>query len=177
MAVGFDEPVLGNTWWALQTALTAEQEQVLLLWLNSTPALLLLLSRRVSTRSAWMQVKKPAWAAMPVLDVRALPAETLATLARAYERLADEPLEALAKLHDDPTRAAIDTALGGALGWPEAKDKIWSIAATMAAAQPAPEIRLDLVAYRDRDDDYVTRVVDLTKDLDGLHAELMQLQA
>jgi Mg-chelatase subunit ChlD len=58
-----------------------------------------------------------------------------------------------------------------------AKDKIWSIAATMAAAQPAPEIRLGLVAYRDRGDDYVTRVVDLTKDLDGLHAELMQLQA
>ena len=58
-----------------------------------------------------------------------------------------------------------------------AKDKIWSIASTMAAAQPAPEIRLGLVAYRDLGDDYVTRIVDLTKDLDALHAELMQLQA
>jgi hypothetical protein len=58
-----------------------------------------------------------------------------------------------------------------------AKDKIWSIASTMAAADPAPEIRMGLVAYRDRGDDYVTRVVDLTPDLDSLHAELFQLQA
>ena len=58
-----------------------------------------------------------------------------------------------------------------------AKDKIWSIAATMAAAGPAPEIRMGLVAYRDRGDAYVTRVVDLTRDLDALHAELFQLQA
>lgn len=58
-----------------------------------------------------------------------------------------------------------------------AKDKIWSIASTMAAAQPAPEIRMGLVAYRDRGDDYVTRVVDLSKDLDAVHSELMRLQA
>ena len=31
-----------------------------------------------------------------------------------------------------------------------AKEKIWSIATTMASAQPAPEIRIGLVAYRDR---------------------------
>ena len=58
-----------------------------------------------------------------------------------------------------------------------AKDKIWSIASTMAAAEPAPEIRMGLVAYRDRGDEYVTRVVDLTPDLDALHAALFQLRA
>lgn len=58
-----------------------------------------------------------------------------------------------------------------------AKDKIWSIASTMAAAEPAPRIRMGLVAYRDRGDDYVTRLVDLTPDLDALHAALFQLQA
>jgi Mg-chelatase subunit ChlD len=58
-----------------------------------------------------------------------------------------------------------------------AKDKIWSIASTMAAAEPAPEIRIGLVAYRDRGDDYVTRVVTLSPDLDAIHAELMQFQA
>ncbi len=58
-----------------------------------------------------------------------------------------------------------------------AKDKIWSIASTMAAADPAPIIRMGLVAYRDRGDDYVTRVVDLSPDLDAIHAELFQLQA
>ncbi|WP_295413715.1 vWA domain-containing protein [uncultured Thiodictyon sp.] len=58
-----------------------------------------------------------------------------------------------------------------------AKDKIWSIASTLAAAQPAPIIRMGLVAYRDRGDDYITRVVDLSGDLDKLQAELFQLQA
>jgi hypothetical protein len=58
-----------------------------------------------------------------------------------------------------------------------AKDKIWSIASNMAAAEPAPRIRMGLVAYRDRGDDYVTQVVDLTPDLDALHAALFQLQA
>ena len=58
-----------------------------------------------------------------------------------------------------------------------AKDKIWSIASTLAAAEPAPRIRMGLVAYRDRGDDYVTQVVDLTPDLDALHAALFQLQA
>ena len=58
-----------------------------------------------------------------------------------------------------------------------AKEKIWSIATTMAQAQPAPEIRLGLVAYRDRGDAYVTRFVDLSDDLDSLYATLMELQA
>ena len=58
-----------------------------------------------------------------------------------------------------------------------AKDKIWSIASTLAAAQPAPIVRMGLVAYRDRGDDYVTRVVDLSSDLDSLHTQIFQLQA
>jgi Mg-chelatase subunit ChlD len=58
-----------------------------------------------------------------------------------------------------------------------AKDKIWSIASTMASAQPAPEIRIGLVAYRDRGDAYVTQVVDLSKDIDSIHATLMDFEA
>jgi Mg-chelatase subunit ChlD len=58
-----------------------------------------------------------------------------------------------------------------------AKEKIWSIATTMAQAQPAPEIRIGLVAYRDRGDSYVTRMVDLSADLDSLYATLMEFQA
>lgn len=58
-----------------------------------------------------------------------------------------------------------------------AKEKIWSIATTLASAQPAPEIRMGLVAYRDRGDAYVTRVVDLSNDLDSLYAKLMDFQA
>ena len=58
-----------------------------------------------------------------------------------------------------------------------AREKIWSIATTLASAQPAPEIRMGLVAYRDRGDAYVTRVVDLSSDLDSVYATLMEFQA
>ena len=58
-----------------------------------------------------------------------------------------------------------------------AKEKIWSIANEMIAAKPTPELRLALVAYRDRGDDYVTRITDLTGDIDALHATLMKFDA
>ncbi len=58
-----------------------------------------------------------------------------------------------------------------------AKEKIWSIATTMASAQPTPEIRIGLVAYRDRGDQYVTKVVDLSDDLDSVYAALMDFEA
>jgi len=58
-----------------------------------------------------------------------------------------------------------------------AKEKIWSIASNMALAQPAPEISIGLIAYRDRGDDYVTKVIDLSSDLDSVYAALMDFQA
>ena len=58
-----------------------------------------------------------------------------------------------------------------------AKEKIWSIASTMAAAQPTPDIRIGLVGYRDRGDSYVTKIVDLDSDLDTVYASLMDFQA
>jgi Mg-chelatase subunit ChlD len=58
-----------------------------------------------------------------------------------------------------------------------AKEKIWSIASTMASAQPTPEIRIGLVAYRDRGDQYVTRLIDLSADLDTVYAKLMDFRA
>ncbi|HKJ50249.1 MAG TPA: vWA domain-containing protein [Gammaproteobacteria bacterium] len=58
-----------------------------------------------------------------------------------------------------------------------AKDKIWSIASTMASAQQKPDIRMGLVAFRDRGDAYVTRVFDLSDDLDSMYASLMDFRA
>jgi Mg-chelatase subunit ChlD len=58
-----------------------------------------------------------------------------------------------------------------------AKEKIWSIASTLAQAQQAPEISMGLVAYRDRGDAYVTQVVDLNRDLDSMYAKLMDFTA
>ena len=58
-----------------------------------------------------------------------------------------------------------------------AKEKIWSIASTMASAQQSPDIKMGLVAFRDRGDDYVTKVLDLSQDLDSMYAQLMDFQA
>ena len=58
-----------------------------------------------------------------------------------------------------------------------AKEKIWSIASTLAQAQQAPEISMGLVAYRDHGDQYVTRVIDLNKDLDSMYSQLMDFKA
>lgn len=58
-----------------------------------------------------------------------------------------------------------------------AKEKIWSIASTMASAQPTPEIRIGLIGYRDKGDAYVTRRIDLSDDLDSVYASLMEFQA
>jgi Mg-chelatase subunit ChlD len=58
-----------------------------------------------------------------------------------------------------------------------AKEKIWSVASTMASAQSSPEIKMGLVAYRDRGDAYVTQTIDLTNDLDSMYATLMDFEA
>jgi len=58
-----------------------------------------------------------------------------------------------------------------------AKENIWSIASSLAAAQPAPDLRIGLVAFRDRGDAYVTRVIDLSADLDSMYAQLMDFRA
>ncbi len=58
-----------------------------------------------------------------------------------------------------------------------AKEKIWSIASTMASAQTAPDIKMGLVAYRDRGDEYVTQSYALSSDLDSMYANLMDFQA
>ncbi|NND89397.1 MAG: VWA domain-containing protein [Granulosicoccus sp.] len=58
-----------------------------------------------------------------------------------------------------------------------AKEKIWSIATTMSSAQQSPEFRIGLVGFRDRGDDYVTRIIDLSSDVDSVYAALMDFSA
>jgi hypothetical protein len=120
LAVGFDAEILGNTWWALKSqALNTDQAKALLLWLNGSLSLLLYFGRRVVTRSAWMQMKQPAWESMPVLDVRALSSEQLANLAAEYDSLAEQTLQPLAQLSFDSVRGGIDRAVTNALGIPD----------------------------------------------------------
>ncbi|TBR20751.1 VWA domain-containing protein [bacterium] len=70
----------------------------------------------------------------------------------------------------------IDTtsSMGGLLE--AAKTKVWGIANEIAKGKPTPEIRMGLVAFRDKGDAYVTQVTDLTKDLDKMYAQLLALR-
>lgn len=58
-----------------------------------------------------------------------------------------------------------------------AKQKIWSIASRLASGKPTPRIRVGLVAYRDRTDEYVTKRFDLSEDLDAVYANLQGFSA
>jgi len=68
-----------------------------------------------------MQMKQPAWASMPVLDVRVLSKSQVSDLASSYNCLASEDLQALAKLDTDRTRIAIDDAICTAFKLPDLK--------------------------------------------------------
>ncbi len=58
-----------------------------------------------------------------------------------------------------------------------AKAKIWEIANQIATAKPRPVIRMGLVGYRDRGDEYITTLTSLTDDLDAVYSGLMRLAA
>ena len=58
-----------------------------------------------------------------------------------------------------------------------AKRKIWSIATAIVDSNPDADIRMGLVAYRDIGDEYVTRKIELTTDIQDLYANLLELKA
>src|SRR5882762_3199259 len=66
-------------------------------------------------------------------------------------------------------------SMGGLIN--AAKTKIWSICNQIAGGKPTPQLRVGLVAYRDRGDAYVTKVFDLTDDLDAVYTNLMAFKA
>src|SRR5207237_6725632 len=57
-----------------------------------------------------------------------------------------------------------------------AKRKIWSIATAIVDTNPDADIRMGLVAYRDIGDDYVTKRIELTTDIQDLYANLLALR-
>jgi Mg-chelatase subunit ChlD len=58
-----------------------------------------------------------------------------------------------------------------------AKKKIWAISNQIAGGTPTPNLKVGLVAFRDRGDEYITKVTDLTDDLDAIHTQLMSFKA
>jgi hypothetical protein len=72
---------------------------------------------------------------------------------------------------------ALDTtgSMGGLIEG--AKTKIWEIARRAQQGQPTPQLRVGLVAYRDVGDAYVTKVLDLSSDMDSVYAALTEFRA
>ena len=59
-----------------------------------------------------------------------------------------------------------------------AKTKIWSIVNDVMQHQATnTKVKIGLVAYRDRGDDYVTKITDLNDNLDKVYTDLMAFQA
>src|SRR5437588_10213852 len=90
---------------------------------------------------------------------------------------ADEPAKKPAERPQVEVVFCLDTtgSMGGLID--AAKQKIWAICNQIAAGRPTPHLRVGLVAYRDRGDDYVTQVHDLTDDLDAVYPHLIALNA
>ena len=119
LATGFDQKILGNTWWAFDDdSLSNAQRKALLLWLNSTLGLLMYFGRRAITQGPWMQMKKPAWQSMPVLNVRNLNQEQSDALSATYDIVSQETFRPLAQLDSDPMRIQIDESLCKTLSLP-----------------------------------------------------------
>src|ERR1044071_3265003 len=58
-----------------------------------------------------------------------------------------------------------------------AKQRIWGIVNEVMQSASHPAVRVGLVAYRDRGDEYVTKVLPLTNDLDQVYSTLMGYRA
>lgn len=87
---------------------------------------------------------------------------------------AEEPKEAKPSVE---VVFCLDTtgSMGGLIA--AAKQKIWAISNQIVSGKPVPDLKIGLVAYRDRKDAYVTKVFDLTDDLDAIHGHLKKFAA
>jgi Mg-chelatase subunit ChlD len=121
-----------------------------------------------------------AMAQTPVEKTAKAPAKTPA----AVKPVVKEPAKAPAKVSvpaDGRPRIdvvfVLDTtgSMGGLIEG--AKAKIWSIANQMISAKPTPRLRIGLVGYRDRGDEYVTKLFDLSDDIDTIYGSLQGFRA
>jgi hypothetical protein len=58
-----------------------------------------------------------------------------------------------------------------------AKQRIWAIANEIAKGRPGPKVKMGLVAFRDKGDDYVVKTFDLSENLDNTYKDLLSLSA
>jgi hypothetical protein len=66
-------------------------------------------------------------------------------------------------------------SMGSLIG--AAKEKIWAIASSLNQSGTSLDISMGIVAYRDRGDAFVTKIIELNGDLDLVYTQLMNLTA
>ncbi len=66
-------------------------------------------------------------------------------------------------------------SMSGLIG--TAKEKIWDIVSEMAESNEVDNLKLGMVFYRDRGDNFVTKRIKMTTDLDAVYADLLEINA
>lgn len=110
-------------------------------------------------------------------------AALLTPLLRSHETPVQTPVTSVASTTTPHGKHAVDVvfavdttgSMGGLLDG--AKRTVWSIAQHIQKTDPDADVRIGLVAYRDVGDEYVTKDLPLTRDLDAVFAELSTFQA
>lgn len=103
---------------------------------------------------------------------------------KAQDQNAIPPVNITSNNNNHPTKAktlemvfVLDTtgSMGGLLEG--AKQRIWGIVNEVMQSQSKPNVRVGLVAYRDKGDAYITQILPLTDDLDKVYTTLMNYNA
>ncbi|MGR3914976.1 MAG: hypothetical protein OD918_10795, partial [Gammaproteobacteria bacterium] len=118
LATLVSEPVQASHYWPISLHdETEETLKTMTLWLNSTPALLLIASAAQSTHGAKVGFSQSAALEMPVPDVAALSAAQLKKAARAFDRIAaSDGLLPLPQMAHDAQRKKIDDVFSDIFG-------------------------------------------------------------
>ena len=66
-------------------------------------------------------------------------------------------------------------SMGGLIG--TAKEKIWDIVSELAQDGDIDTLKMGMVFYRDRGDDFITKQIAITTDLDEAYTELLKITA
>lgn len=97
-----------------------------------------------------------------------------------FNDIEEPPIAPVELTSDGPTMEMVfvlDTtgSMGGLLSG--AKQRIWGIVNEVMQTSSVKSVKVGLVAYRDRGDQYITQVLPLTDDLDKVYSTLMDYEA
>lgn len=110
LATLVSKPVQGSHYWPIKLHEESKTRlKTMTLWLNSTPALLLIANVAQSTHQSKVQVSQKAAQELPVLDLDTLKAAQLKKAAKVFDEIVKgEGLLALPHMMHDPQRKKID---------------------------------------------------------------------